>query len=686
MKPRPSLQRLVRTRLLPWMLLPVLLMVAVLGLYLARSRLEAVRVQDRMLSASLAQNVVMYLDGAVEALGYLARLHDLDVSSQAMAAAMQSLQADKRFARILLLDKNRTILKASPEEAPGLDFPVSFPALAGPGNVISRPMYSPESDELTIYVRHVTADGDMVLGELNLGDLQHHLQSFVPKGEGGVVFLTDAFGNVVAHPDPWMVRTQANLGSMSVLRALSTEQDSFDLVRAQGRTWFGSGAVVPAIGWRLVILKPARMVLRPIAALSATFLGLCLAYVAFLALLVLRQIRRNIVSPIDGLTQGIQAVARGDYTKLRGGTQDFRELAIMAREFGTMARTVSEREEALRQSREKYRSIFENAAEGITQSTPEGRFLSANPAAARIFGFEDPLEVIAYFEDIGRQLYVDPSERLRVVAAAREHGEAHMQVRMRRRDGTGLWVELHARGVFHEGRLVMLESILEDVSERRKAEDELRASLDEKEILLREIHHRVKNNLQIISSLLYLQALSIKEEATQEVFFESQSRIATMALVHEELYRSKDFSAVDLREYTDKLLRRLIQSLGTTTVRVEQETEPLPLPLQQAIPCGLVLNELVTNAVKHAFRQRGGGTLRLVIRNMGERGLLRLSDDGPGLPEGFDPARCETLGMQLVSRLAGQRRGTLTVGRGIDGGASFEFVFPVRAEEDADLM
>ncbi|EPR35659.1 signal transduction histidine kinase [Alkalidesulfovibrio alkalitolerans DSM 16529] len=662
------------------MVVPLVLTVLALGFFLVRLRLDAVEQENAVLAGALAENVQIYLDASVSALGYLARLHDMDASPMAMASAVRSLQADMRFERILLLDSANTVLEAHPTGMPGLDFPVFFPSAAATRNVASRPLYSAETGLLTIYLRHPASRGNVVVGELNLSALQNHLKTFSPAS-AEVVFLCDAFGNVIAHPDPLLVRTQANLGGMPLLReaeASGGPQPHFAFFRHGGEAWFGTVLPISGPGWRLVILNSARSVLMPIASPTGLFLIVALCYVAFLALLTVDQLRRHIVLPVNDLTEAIDDVARGDHARPIATQQGFRELALMARRFEDMVRTVAEREEALRLSRENYRSIFENAAEGIVQTTPEGRVLSANPAAARIFGLPSPEDALTRFTDIGTQIYADPADRQRLMRALSTKGEAFMQVPVRRVDGQNLWVEVHSRAVLNEdGSIAHIESILSDITERREAEERLRASLTEKDVLLKEIHHRVKNNLQIISSLLYLQTLSLKDEEAQTAFQESQNRIATMALVHEELYRSKDFSRVDLREYAHKLVARVLQGIGNGRVRVEHATQELRLPLQTAIPCGLVLNELVTNAVKHAFAGPGEHALFVTIRAEDGMGVLLLEDNGKGLPFGFKPEKCETLGMQLVTRLAIQIGGRLEAGPSPRGGASFRLVFPL---------
>ncbi len=214
------------------------------------------------------------------------------------------------------------------------------------------------------------------------------------------------------------------------------------------------------------------------------------------------------------------------------------------------------------------------------------------------------------------------------------------------------------------------------IHERDQREQRLRASLGEKESLLREVHHRVKNNLQIISSLLSLQSKKVIEDWAMELFTESRDRIAAMALVHEELYGSGDFSRISLRKYLEKIVPRLANPAGKAdgplcTLRLEE----VELPIEKAVPFGLIVNELVTNAVKHGLKAPPHGELLVEARVDGNSLTLTVADNGPGLPPGFDPAGTGTLGMQLVLGLVRQIRGTFEARNA--RGAVFELKFPI---------
>jgi two-component sensor histidine kinase len=225
--------------------------------------------------------------------------------------------------------------------------------------------------------------------------------------------------------------------------------------------------------------------------------------------------------------------------------------------------------------------------------------------------------------------------------------------------------------------------IITDITERRQAEDALHASLREKEALLKEVHHRVKNNLQIISSLLRLQAGQIEHPATVEVLQDMQGRIRSMALLHETLYRSGNLAQVDLADYLESVCTQLLRATnrrGTGAIAFDFALAPILLDATQAVPCGLLVNELAANCLKHAFPGGRPGTVRvrlqLVTASNPPLVELSVADDGIGLPPAFDLAALHSLGLQLVSDLAHQLRGTLAITPGSGTGAVFTVSFP----------
>jgi|GEM_PF-3609059 Signal transduction histidine kinase len=214
---------------------------------------------------------------------------------------------------------------------------------------------------------------------------------------------------------------------------------------------------------------------------------------------------------------------------------------------------------------------------------------------------------------------------------------------------------------------------------RDEAEREVRAALQEKTILLKELHHRVKNNIQIVSSLLMLQAEHVADPRDRELFEASRKRLGSMAMVHESLYASTDLSLVDMRGYVRRLVEQLLGG-SDPPVRLTLELEDVRLPLVQCVPCGLLLNELVMNAMKHAFTGAATPTLRVLLRTEGGMLELAVEDNGPGLPEGFTLGGHASLGMLLVESLTRQLHGEAAAGNVPGGGARFSLRFPRAGE------
>ena len=241
---------------------------------------------------------------------------------------------------------------------------------------------------------------------------------------------------------------------------------------------------------------------------------------------------------------------------------------------------------------------------------------------------------------------------------------------------------LRLENQLHRDRLEMLvkkrtTKLRLEIADRLTVEKALRASLAEKEILLKEIHHRVKNNLQIVSSLLSLQALKFDDVTLADSLQDSQCRVRAMALVHEKLYGSEDLSCIDFAGYLSDLALFLLQAyaLKNTTVTPDIQCESFTLPVDSAIPCGLILSELLTNCLKHAFLDRPDGRIILRAFLTPEGAHLAVEDDGLGLPPGFDIDRVQSLGLQLVTNLTRQLRGTLAVDSG-PAGTAFHLTFP----------
>jgi len=246
---------------------------------------------------------------------------------------------------------------------------------------------------------------------------------------------------------------------------------------------------------------------------------------------------------------------------------------------------------------------------------------------------------------------------------------------LNRKNGKQIILEIRTFPVTIRGQKVVL-GIARDITEHKQAEKQIEASLREKEVLLREIHHRVKNNMQIISSLIRLQSRSIKDENLSDIFNKSQSRIRSMALIHESLYRSKDLARIDFSDYVERLTTHLFSMyrIKAGAIKFNMEIKDIYLDINRAIPCGLIINELVSNCLKHAFPDGRKGEIRVkMYEDRRNKHTLIVKDNGIGFPEKLDFRNVETLGMQLVGDLVKQLKGKIELKR--EEGTEFEIVF-----------
>lgn len=320
------------------------------------------------------------------------------------------------------------------------------------------------------------------------------------------------------------------------------------------------------------------------------------------------------------------------------------------------ARNITERnqaEEALQASRASFQNIVEGSADGIIIVDYEGVVCFVNSAAESLFGHKAE-ELIG--ESFGFPIVAGNMAEIDIIRKDGQIGVGEIRVAETRWNGKEAFA-----------------AMIRDLTQRKRAEEKILAALHEKEELLSEIHHRVKNNLQIVSSLLDMQALRIEDKKVVGALLDSRNRVQTMALIHTQLYQSENLAQVEMGNTISKLIDDLLQ------IYVKEENgisavvtaEGVILPISQAVPLGLIINELVSNALKYAFPDTKKGSIEISMREIaGDFIVLTVKDDGVGIPKDFDISKTQTLGLKLVRTLAErQLKGELTLNR--DGGTKF---------------
>lgn len=245
---------------------------------------------------------------------------------------------------------------------------------------------------------------------------------------------------------------------------------------------------------------------------------------------------------------------------------------------------------------------------------------------------------------------------------------------LKRQDNSQINVEINISLVrFSDDAYIVM--VARDITERKAFENALKSSIKEKEVLIREIHHRVKNNMQIISSLLNLQKQYVHDEEASSVLLESQNRVKSMAMIHEKLYKTQNFSEINFGDYIKSLVDDLFSSYGSYSGRIKKEMifDEIMLGLETAIPCGLIISELVTNTLKYAFPNQMEGEFRIEMYEIDGLYHLIISDNGVGIPPNINFDKTETLGLVLVDSLVNQLEGTVELER--NGGTKFKIIF-----------
>jgi len=356
------------------------------------------------------------------------------------------------------------------------------------------------------------------------------------------------------------------------------------------------------------------------------------------------------------------------YEKLEKRVQERTQELAQANE--ALEAEISERkqiEEALRQSEMKYRQLVEYAPAGIFEIDFLNQiFISVNDVMCEYMGYSrEEFLSLNPFDILTAESNQRFAERLQKILRGEQPPET-VEYKIRGKNEREFWVLLNTRLTYTNGNPSGATIVVYDISERKQAEEQVKASLKEKEVMLQEIHHRVKNNLQVISSLLSLQSDHIKDHQVLTSFQDSQDRIRSMALIHEMLYHSENLAQIDFAEYIQDLTTHLFRSHNAAArgITLKTRTENIFLNVDRAVPCGLILNELVSNALKHAFLNGQSGNICIKLQADGPyQARLTVSDDGVGFPADFDFRTTSSLGLQLVNTLVNQLDGFLEIER-----------------------
>jgi PAS domain S-box-containing protein len=344
-----------------------------------------------------------------------------------------------------------------------------------------------------------------------------------------------------------------------------------------------------------------------------------------------------------------------------------------------IARDISDRknaEAALHESDERFRTLFENSTVGLYRTSPDGRILLANTALVRMLGYHSFGEMAR--RNLEKNGFEPSYPRDQFKKSMEADGEVRgLESAWKRLDGKVIYVRESAKAVRGpDGSIAYYEGTVENITEKKKAEESTQKALAEKDLLLRELQHRVKNNMALISSLLSLEMRNTAEPEIIRVFTEARDRIKSITQIYDTLYRSGSLKSVDFRETIHNLVKDLFKGYNAhPRVKFDIRADDVQIDLKKAVPCGLILNELISNALKYAFPKGKAGEVRVTFQKIG-RGRIEMSvkDDGVGFERPFNIKDPKTMGLRIVVMMVSQIDGRLRVVHG--GGTEFKITFP----------
>jgi len=320
-------------------------------------------------------------------------------------------------------------------------------------------------------------------------------------------------------------------------------------------------------------------------------------------------------------------------------------------------------EEILKESEHKYRQLAETAKDVIMVLDLKGNIKYINQEGINLSGYSKKEALKMNVKDVLSEDKISFSDENFVKRIAGDKNLFMYEVDFFNNKGDKIPVEIKSSLITKQGRPSGVLTIAWDITERKQAEKQLKKSLKEKEILIKEIYHRVKNNLAVVSGLLNMQSTYIKDKEAIAAFQETRDRIYSISAVHSQLYNSENYAAVDYKEYIKNLVTNIFYSSQISgLVKLHLELDDVTLPIDKAIPCGLLLNEIVTNAFKHAFPENRKGNLQIIMSSLEDKNCeIIVKDDGIGIPENFNLEKSKTYGLKLINLMTKQINGTLKI-------------------------
>lgn len=672
MKRRP-LSHIIRRFFLNRLLLPILLLVFTGAFVLVFYVTEGKQREQINYAQNVARYVSAYLENTKEDLSYIAsfteRIEDFGFEMSHLT------QSKSLYQRIVLLDSSGKVVQAAPQECETNDCSGLISGIQRKGEIgLTAPYYSAYTQHIVVGITWHTDQDFTLLVELNLEALQRYIADITDSFGEYRAFITDTYGNVIAHPDMSLVQEQQNLGYLDILSIEEGDSGRSGFFMQQNSFQLMSATMVPNGTWKVVVAQEAAGIFAPVFYTIAGILIFLLFFIFLVSYSLDAKLQKRVVEPLSTFSHMIEKMKYNTASPYAANSsqidpESFHELHSLYTSFLEMQKIVAQREEALRSSERNLSTTLYSIGDAVITTDPSGNITRMNQKAEELSGWN--------FEDVkGRQLKKvfkivdaqtgtaceDPVQR---VIKTGKNSHTDMSSLLISKQNSRFPISSSGAPIRNEeGTFLGVVLVFRDISAQHEQDEKLKLALQEKEILLQEMHHRVKNNLNVVASLLSLQADHVESvQDVQDALADSKNRIYSMALVHEDLYKTESFSEVNMGSYINSMVNQLIGYFEKAeTIRFHIEAEDIPLGIVHAVPCGIIINELLTNSLKYAFPNGSSGEISVQFALLEDgRYQLRITDNGIGLPEDIDPNTNNSLGLKLVRILTSQIDGDLQI-------------------------
>ncbi|XPV75007.1 MAG: PAS domain S-box protein [Desulfovibrio sp.] len=482
----PSLSQIILRQLIHWVFAPTLIIFILIGVLFSYSMKKEATREFKTISQGISSTITNEMEDSISIMRFLGKLsnqQDVTEIRQTMASIQQS---HPQLLRLSWIDENDKLVVTVPSLYSGRDLPELYFSDDEKHTTISPPRRSSSEEALVVYLTINTAHRGKIIGELSLEHVQKRLNAIALDKEDTEVVVTDYYGNLIVHPNRQLILEQANIGTHPMLSKSKNNEFSSSFFKRDGSYYYGTYQKINN-SWLLLVTRPVSSIFgSTFNTLSFGFLILIICY-GTLYLIVKIEIRSKVVQPLVLFEKRITNIAQGKYSATFNPSESFLELSGILRESQTMARMINAREEALWEAQEQYRSIFESISEGLFQLNPLGKLISANPALAQLFGFENPDELIVKTPISEQVNNIVEAQMSKIILTQINKGNPieSLEISMQKQDGENILCRISAKPIYDkEGSLIRVDGLLEDITEQRRAEESLRRSEEQLKLAL----------------------------------------------------------------------------------------------------------------------------------------------------------------------------------------------------------